>query len=322
MSLDADLMVDRRRLRGQVTLWRVVAIAAVIMALIVVGWVIARATDIAPSTDSDHVARVRVSGVILPDRDMIRLLDRVRRTMRARALIVEIDSPGGSAAASEALHGALREVARSKPVVAVIGTLGASGGYITALGADHIVAQQTSLVGSIGVIVQWADLSEALGRLGIRFEEIKSTPLKATPSPFQPATEESRAALRASILDTYEWFTGLVRERRGLDPEQMARVVDGRVWTGRQAVGNRLVDQVGDERAARDWLDRERQIARRLPVVDYRPRREGVRGFLPEVAVAAARNLGVPGSWLPVLADTEARLDGLVTLWHPRLDAE
>lgn len=321
MSLDADLMVDRRRLRKQVTVWRVLTALAVIAALLSGGVFAARQTGLVVA-ESEHVARIRVAGMILPDRQLLETFDRVARSSNAKALLVEIDSPGGSAAASEAIHAAMRRVAERKPVVATIGSLGASGAYITAIGADHIVAQQTSLVGSIGVIVQWADLSDMLSRLGIRFDEVKSTPLKATPSPFAPTSEEARAALRQSILDTYVWFTDLVKSRRGLDDAAMAQVSDGRVWTGRQAVTNRLVDAVGDVTTARDWLQRERSVPRSLSLVEYRPRREGVQGFLPQVALAAAHSLGVPSSWLPALSDPEARLDGLVSLWHPRLDLQ
>jgi len=321
MSLDADLMVDRRRLRKQVTVWRVLTALAVIAALLSGGVFAARQTGLVVA-EGEHVARIRVAGMILPDRQLLETFDRVARSSNAKALLVEIDSPGGSAAASEAIHAAMRRVAERKPVVATIGSLGASGAYITAIGADHIVAQQTSLVGSIGVIVQWADLSDMLSRLGIRFDEVKSTPLKATPSPFAPTSEEARAALRQSILDTYVWFTDLVKSRRGLDDAAMAQVSDGRVWTGRQAVTNRLVDAVGDVTTARDWLQRERSVPRSLSLVEYRPRREGVQGFLPQVALAAAHSLGVPSSWLPALSDPEARLDGLVSLWHPRLDLQ
>jgi protease-4 len=321
MSLDADLMVDRRRLRKQVTVWRILTALAVIAALLSGGVFAARQTGLVVA-EAEHVARIRVAGMILPDRQLLETFDRVARSSNAKALLVEIDSPGGSAAASEAIHAAMRRVAERKPVVATIGSLGASGAYITAIGADHIVAQQTSLVGSIGVIVQWADLSDMLARLGIRFDEVKSTPLKATPSPFAPTSEEARAALRQSILDTYVWFTDLVKSRRGLDDAAMVQVSDGRVWTGRQAVTNRLVDAVGDVTTARDWLQRERSVPRSLGLVEYRPRREGVQGFLPQVALAAAHSLGVPSSWLPALSDPEARLDGLVSLWHPRLDLQ
>ena len=192
MSLDADLMVDRRRLRKQVTVWRILTALAVIAALLSGGVFAARQTGLVVA-EAEHVARIRVAGMILPDRQLLETFDRVARSSNAKALLVEIDSPGGSAAASEAIHAAMRRVAERKPVVATIGSLGASGAYITAIGADHIVAQQTSLVGSIGVIVQWADLSDMLARLGIRFDEVKSTPLKATPSPFAPTSEEARA---------------------------------------------------------------------------------------------------------------------------------
>jgi len=111
-----------------------------------------------------------------------------------------------------------------KPLVVVVEGLAASGGYITAIAADHIVAQQSSLVGSIGVLFQYPNFTELLKTVGVKVEEVKSSPLKAAPNGFEPTSPEARAALDALVKDSYAWFRGLVKERRGLDDGLLEKV--------------------------------------------------------------------------------------------------
>ena len=123
-------------------------------------------------------------------------------------------------------------------MVVVVDGLAASGAYIAALSSEHIIAQDTSLVGSIGVLFQYPNFTDVLKTIGIKVEEIKSSPLKAAPNGFEPTSPEARAAIEAIVLDSYAWFKGLVKDRRQMDDAQLARVADGRVFTGRQAVGS------------------------------------------------------------------------------------
>jgi protease-4 len=320
MSLDADMLIDRRRLRRKLGVWRIVAIVAAILAVIALGALGANRAGLIPQ--GDHVARISVSGFIAYDRPLIRAIERAAETREVRAIVLQVESPGGSTTGAEALYDAIRRAARDKPIIAVIGTVGASGAYIAAMGADHIVAGQTSIVGSIGVLVQWAEIDQLLRTLGVRFQEIKTSPLKASPNGLEPASEEARAALRAMITDSYEWFTGIVRARRSLEGEALARVADGRVFTGRQAIELRLVDTLGDETTARAWLARERQVPASLPIRDYRPVRERVPSILGVTIANLGERLGIPASLLPSFDADEPRLDGLVSVWHPSLGSD
>ena len=157
-----------------------------------------------------------------------------------------------------------------KPLVVVVEGLAASGGYITAIAADHIVARQSSLVGSIGVLFQFPNFTELLKTVGVKVEEVKSSPLKAAPNGFEPTSPEARAALDALVKDSYAWFRGLVKERRGMDDALLEKVADGRVFTGRQAVELKLIDQLGDEKTAVAWLVAEKKIKSDLPVRDFK----------------------------------------------------
>jgi protease-4 len=167
------------------------------------------------------VARIRIEGMITGNSNTLKMLSDIEKAKQVKALMVHIDSPGGTTAGSEAIYEHLRDIAKDRPVVAVMDTVAASGGYITAIGADHIVARGNTITGSIGVIFQWAQVKDLLGNLGITFRERKSGELKAEPNMFDEPSEKALAVTDAMIRDSFNWFTGLVKERRGLNPQQM-----------------------------------------------------------------------------------------------------
>ena len=135
---------------------------------------------------------------------------------------MHVDSPGGTTAGSQQLFDSLRALQAKKPMVVVVDGLAASGAYIAAISADHIIAQDTSLVGSIGVLFQFPNFTQVLKTIGIQVEEIKSSPLKAAPNGFEPTSPEARAAIQAIVVDSYAWFKGLVKDRRKMDDAQLA----------------------------------------------------------------------------------------------------
>ena len=298
MSLDSDSLLDRRRLKRRLVVWRVVAIVAVV-ALIGVAL-----SEFFPPSER-HVARLNVDGIIVEDRDREEALDKIARDSSTAALIVRINSPGGTTTGSEELYHALRRVAADKPVVAVLGTVAASGGYIAAIGADHIVARETSLTGSIGVLMQTAEFTGLMEKLGIVPHALKSKPLKGQPSPLEPLTQDARAAIQTTINDSYQWFSELVATRRSLDSAQTAAVADGRIFTGRQARENRLVDAIGGERAAREWLEAEHSLPKSLPVIDLQ--------YGEEASLSRRLVMLRAGK---VLSSEVLMLDGLLSVWH------
>jgi protease-4 len=264
MSLEPDLLADRRRLRRRLTLWRGLAILAVAGAIALVGGL--RGRDALPG--GPHVLRLPVAGAITEDRRMIQALDRAAEDAAVRAVIVAIDSPGGTMAGGEALHAALSRLAERKPVVAVMGATAASAGYMAALPAARVFAREATVTGSIGVLMQSFDLSELLERAGIRPQLLASGPLKDQPSLFRPLSEEGRAALERVLADLHAQFVAMVAAGRRLDPARARELADGRVFTGRQALAAGLVDAIGGEREARAWLAAERAVPESLPVRD------------------------------------------------------
>ena len=272
----------------------------------------------------DQIVRVNISGLILNNAERVKSLTNLSKASYVRAVIVHVDSPGGTVVGSEQLYDALRRISESKPTVVVVDGMAASGGYIAAMASDHIIAQSMSLVGSVGVLFQYPNFTDLLKTIGVQVETIRSTPLKATPDGFGPTSPEARAAVESIVMDSYAWFRGTVQDRRKLTGESLGRVVDGRVFTGRQAMDLKLVDEIGNEQSALDWLATQKGVDPKLPVRDWRlaPRLSQL-SFLHLGAAAALDALGL-SSFAARFTDTGAvqaldrlNLDGLLALWHP-----
>jgi protease-4 len=309
----ADYLVDRRRLRRQLGVWRIVAFVAAALAIIFLGL---RLTGAMGFAGAPHIARLTVSGFIAGNEDTLKSIREARDSPAVAAALVRIDSPGGATEGSEEIYDELRQLAAKKPVAAVVGGMAASGAYIAALGTDRIFARGNSIVGSIGVLVEFPNVSGLMDKVGVKFESIKSSPLKAAPNGFEPTSDEARAAMAALIADSFDWFKGLVKERRGLTDEELAKVDDGRVFTGRQGLPLKLVDAIGDERDAIAWLEKDRGVAKHLPVRDYKPG-SGWAGFkLTSLAAAAADLVGLSSLAEALRYEGRPPVDGLVSVWQ------
>jgi protease-4 len=313
MTLDADAISARRKLRRSLTLWRVLALAAALLAVIALAYAAGGSLGL----QGDHIARVRIEGMITGDQRTLDMLEQIEKSERAKALIVAIDSPGGTTAGSEAIYETLRRIAARKPVVSTMGTVAASGGYITAIGGDYIVARGNTITGSIGVIVQWADLEKLLATVGVQVEQVKSGELKAEPNLFGPPSDRVLQVTNEMVQDSFRWFAGLVAERRSI-PESRIVEAQGRVFTGRQALQEKLVDAIGGEEAALKWLRETKNIPEPLEVLDWRPGRElSGFGFGFNAAQGALEAVGL-GRLARAVADRAAavELDGLLSLWQ------
>ena len=311
-TADVERIFDRERLRKSRRRWRIFGVLAILAILAGLAMRFAGETPV-----GDHIARISIDGIITGDEPTLELVRRVAKADNVKAVIVRIDSPGGTTSGSEALYEELRKIAAKKPVVAVMDTVAASGGYITAIAADHIVARGNTITGSIGVIFSFPEVSKLLDTLGIRMEEVKSGELKAEPTPYKPMSDKVRAVTNEMVQDSFTWFINLVAERRNM-PESRARfLADGRVYTGRQAVKEGLVDKIGGEEEARAWLETEKNTAAGLDIVDWQRRQKfdtSTFGF--SAGDALLRLFGLA----PVKSAAErASLSGLLVLWSPGL---
>ncbi|MBM3574304.1 MAG: signal peptide peptidase SppA [Alphaproteobacteria bacterium] len=319
MTLPTDYLIDRRRLRRRLSWWRVAALGAIAFAGLALAL---KDSDLDGSGDklTAHIARVSIQGLITGDKETIEQIKKIGESDKAKALLLSIDSPGGTTAGSEKLYDELRRVSAKKPVVAVVGTLAASGAYIAALASDHIVARGNSLVGSIGVLFQFPNFYKLMENVGVKVEEIKSSPLKASPNGFEPTSEAAKAAIASLVADSYDWFKGLVKERRNLDDQELAKVSDGRVFTAHLGLPLKLVDSIGGEREAIEWLEANKKITKDLPVRDWKKKSNMERLGLVEGAAALARLVGM-GSFADAMEDAlraeKGRgLDGLLAIWQ------
>ncbi|PBC08030.1 signal peptide peptidase SppA [Mesorhizobium sp. WSM3859] len=318
MAMRADDLIDRRRLRRKLTFWRVAAF--VVLAAAVIAFSAWFYDDNFTGRAVPHIAMVKIEGTITEDEELLKRLEAIGKSPQVKGVILSIDSPGGTTVGGESTFEAVRKLAGDKPVVAEVGTLAASAGYMIASAADHIVARKTSIVGSIGVLIQYPDVSGLMDKLGIKLEEVKSSPLKASPSPFKPTNDDERAMVRKLILDSYDWFVGIVADRRKMTHEQALALADGSIFTGRQALANHLVDAVGGEQEAIDWLA-TKGVDAKLKVVEWKDKdRRGGFLFSQSMAKMAARALGLPDAGGDVIHELGADrlfLDGLVSVWHP-----
>ena len=262
--LESDLLVDRRRLKRRLIFWRLLAVLATVAALGAVAF---------PRLPVGlrHIARVNVTGVISEDRKLQEAVTALAKDQAVPAVIVSVDSPGGSVAGGESLYAALKQVAAAKPVVAVMRGTAASAGYMISLPAERIFARDATLTGSIGVILQTAEFSRLLDTLGVNADAITSGPLKDQPSLTRPLTTPGREYLNALVQDMYDQFVTMVATGRHMDPETVRKLADGRAYTGRQAKALGLVDEIGGEADARAWLARAHGVSESTPVRDVEP---------------------------------------------------
>jgi len=311
---DPDILADRRRIRRKLSFWRFMTVVVVI-ALVAGLFMRFQGTG----RSGSHIARIDISGVITDDQPLLDLIADAAESEAAKALVVSISSPGGTTYGGERIHKALVKAGESKPVVADIHTLAASAGYMIAASTDHIVAGESSIVGSIGVIFQYAQAQDLLDKIGVQMEEIKSSPLKAEPSPFHETSEEAKAMIRSMVLDSYDWFVDLVAAHREMDRNDVLALADGSIFTGRQAFRNGLVDALGGEAEIRAYL-KSRDIDDSLEFVDWKPARETANLFLGAGAGDLIRQfLGMPASLateIDRLSGGKLFLDGLVSVWQ------
>jgi protease-4 len=303
VSLETDLLLDRRRLKRRLVFWRVLSV----LALVVAGLAGLRGAGL--TSLGAHITRVSVTGLITEDRKTTEAIDSLADNNRVKALLVSIDSPGGSVAGGETLHDAIARVAAKKPVVVTMGGLAASAGYMIALPANRIFARDATLTGSIGVLLETGELSGLLGKIGISAEVVRSGPLKDEPSLVRPLSAQGKEVLQGLVNDMYDQFVEMVAAGRHMDVAKVRSLADGRAYTGRQALQLGLVDAIGGEREAKDWLVSSKGLDAGLPVED-----------LPTTGFASRALAGQIGPMLQeiwkTLISQSLSLDGAWAVWH------
>ncbi len=317
MTQETEGILDRRRLRRKLGLWRTLAVIAGI--LFVGAMALISSGGAEKLVQKVQIARITLEGMITEDRKTIQLLKKIADADHVKGVIVYVNSPGGTTTGGEALYQGLRNISAKKPIVAQFGTIAASAAYMAGLGTDHIIARSNSITGSVGVLVQWPQVTGLLDKLGVKMNTVKSGNLKAEPSPFSELDSENRALLNEMIQESQRWFLQLVRERRQIDTAAVPGLEAGRVYSGREAREHKLVDEIGGEDAAVKYLVEKRKVPANLEVMDWKPKNDLdwpfsnalARYMIHAVGVVVG---GVSGALEPLPA---AGLEGMVSLWQP-----
>ncbi|CDZ68804.1 Signal peptide peptidase SppA, 36K type [Neorhizobium galegae bv. orientalis] len=314
--MDQMAIADRRSLRRKLSFWRIVALVF----LVGIGFALYRVVaGEGVGSAVPHVARIEISGMITDDKDLLERLDKIAESSQAKALIVSISSPGGTTYGGERIFKAIRKVSEKKPVVSDIRTLAASAGYMIATAGDQIVAGESSITGSIGVIFQYPQIDEVMKKIGVSLQEIKSAPLKAEPSPFHPASEEAKTMIRNMVMDSYAWFVDLVADRRKLPRDEVLKLADGTIFTGRQALSAKLVDKLGGEEDIRAYFE-SRGVSKDLPVVDWKEHNSSSSFWFASAVSELFKLSGFGQTITPDALRTfgadKLFLDGLVSVWQ------
>lgn len=225
------------------------------------------------SGQGDYVGRIFIREVITTEAFASTLyIDNIFKKIvndkKVKAVIVHINSPGGTVTGSETLYRNLRRLSAEKPTIAVIHDIGTSGAYIAALGCDKIYSQQTSVVGSVGVLFSWPEFREAAEKLHLKYHIVKTSPLKATPNPWEKLSPEVEQVLKQRLAENFKWFKNLVSERRKLTTEQLTKVTTGEVFTGLIAKKYKLIDEIGDEVDVMEQLRKDKIIGEEVQMKD------------------------------------------------------
>ncbi|MDR0774118.1 MAG: signal peptide peptidase SppA [Candidatus Tisiphia sp.] len=270
MTITPDYIIERKQNKLKLRLWKL----ATILMFIVLIVVMIKKFDLPSSeyvtTNSNYIAAVSIEDIIFEDTKRDKRLEKIIDDDKINALIVNVNSPGGTVVGSEKIYNILRKISAKKPVVIVMGTLAASGGYLISLGGDYIISHNGTITGSIGVILQTLEVTDLAKTLGITFNNFKSGELKAAPNPTEKVTEAVRQAIMSNVQDTYDYFIELVALRRGLAIEEVKKIADGRIYSGRQALKLKLVDAVGSEDDAIKWLQEVKKIDKDLKVKEFK----------------------------------------------------
>ncbi len=219
-------------------------------------------------TDEDRVAVVRVEGLIMDTRPLLEWIESVKQDSSVKGVLLRIDSPGGGAAASQEIHSALVALAKRKPLVASMGSSAASGGLMVAMAADYIVANPSTVTGSIGVRMDILQLQDLMEGIGVGRETLKTGKFKDAGDALRPLSDEERAYLESVMQDMHEQFVLLVAEGRKMTPEQVHPLADGRVFTGRQALALGLVDTLGGQDIALAELYQQTSVLPTTPLYE------------------------------------------------------
>ncbi len=267
-----DLLIERTTLLKKVTIWKI-ATLIVTAGLLFFIYSYNTKTPSSKTKQTEYIGLIRIENEISENPKFEKFLDEISDNQAIKGLIVQIDSPGGNSGTSEKIYNKLLKIKKTRPVVATIGSIGASGAYLIALAAEKIYALNMSLTGSIGVIIQIPDLTVLSEKIGVNLRNYKSSLLKGSPNPLEKSSPEVDAALMNVVNDSYDYFVDLVAKSRNMEKSEAKKIADGRVYSGRQALELKLIDEIGGPEEAAEWLKANKNLNKNLLIQEIEPKK-------------------------------------------------
>jgi protease-4 len=264
MAIHADVLLDRMHLRNQLTRWRMVAILLGVLGILAILNPLNKLAE-----NKDYIARVDIEGFITDDFEQQEALAKLRDDKHVKAVVVRVDSQGGTLSGGERTYHAIRRIAAVKPVVSVMRSIATSGGYMAAVGAPYIIATPGTLTGSIGVVIQSVQVTDFLDKVGVKPLTYKSAELKTAGSPLEVGTPAMNAAIMKLVTDGLDIFKVIVAEGRKMPMDQVNIVADGRVFHAKEAKQLKLIDAIGDEEDALNWLRTQKKLSPDLEMREF-----------------------------------------------------
>jgi protease-4 len=304
--INSDTIIERKYLRKKLSFWRTITI--IIIAIAVLSSIGNVAGSKISGFGKKYIARITIDDVIDRDTEREELLRELADDKNAVAVILTLNSPGGSAVGGETLYKSIKELNSKKPVVTVMDSIATSAAYLAPMGTRQIFAQQGTITGSIGVIMQMPNVKELTDKLGVKFDFIKTSPLKGSPIPFEDRNPEALAVLDKMVQDFYKYFIAVVATERKLPPEEVIKLANGSVYSGAEAHKLKLVDQIGGEPEAIKWLIENEKLAKNIKVEDYDLKKPETPFENFAGALTGLKNLS--------LVPASMKLKGMVSIWQ------
>lgn len=271
--MNSDLLLERQKMKRRLMLWRSIAVGLFVLSII--GGSAKLITKRLGNHDA-HLVKLKIEGVIGNDvSKQVELIQNALNDQSVKGMILYVNSPGGAVTGGEQLHDAVLKFSKKKPVVVTMGGVAASAGYMISVPAKRIFALNSTLTGSIGVIMVSPDFSGFLDKVGVSVDQIVSGPLKGQPSMVKPLSPAGQKMLQGLIANFYDQFANMVAEGRHMDIARVKELGDGRPYSGQQAVKLGLIDQIGNEDDAKQWMIKTYHLSSNVKVVVLKAHKDG-----------------------------------------------
>ncbi len=219
-------------------------------------------------SENPFIAKISINSIILNDPDLLKKIDDLKNDRNLKGVLIDINSPGGTVVSSKELFSRFEDLGNKVPVVASMKEVAASGGYMVALAADKIFCYEGTITGSIGVIMQSINIESMLNTLGIEPVIFKSGALKASPNPLESLDSDQEKVINNIIENIHNQFIKLVKENRNILVQNLNLISDGRIFTGLEAKNINLIDEIGNEQDAIDWIKNEIKAEDNIKIIN------------------------------------------------------